>query len=80
MSDVINRAAEMIAALARLENSLRLAAAERDVLRNEVARLREVIQYAIDGRDADLPEALGGRAVDGCKKILRAGLGGKPQL
>jgi hypothetical protein len=33
-----------------------------------------MVQYAIDGPDEDLPESLGGRAVAGCKKILRDAL------
>lgn len=43
-------------------------------LRMEIARLRAMIQYAIDGPDADLAEALGGRAIDCCKAILRDAL------
>jgi hypothetical protein len=43
MSDVIKRAAQMIAELAKLEASLRLAAAERDVLRMRVAELESSI-------------------------------------
>jgi len=46
-------------------------------LLDEVAWLRGMIQYAIDGPDKDLPEQLGGRAVAGCKKILGDALRGE---
>lgn len=53
MTDIIERAAQMIAELAKLENSLRLAAAERDALRLRVAELEppaagEVMRVAVD--------------------------------
>jgi hypothetical protein len=57
------------------DTATRLPLAEAEILASEIERLRGMIQYAIEGPDDDLPEALGGRAIRVCKKILSGALG-----